>query len=135
MYLKLDGKDLLIINSTVISGILILLTISSFSPGEFPNRSMFVTIAVMIVIMYSTSSIYALQDKLERAKKFAKIGFFSIVGFMIFIGVTNIVNIIAPNIWKQQPILSKFASNNMSKVTYSYGHEKIFSLNTIPNDK
>lgn len=85
--------------------------------------------------MYSTSSIYALQGKLERAKKFAKIGFFSIVGFMIFIGVTNIVNIISPNIWKQQPIISKFASNNLSKITYSYELGKTFSIDTIPNAK
>ncbi len=35
----MESKDILIMNSTIIGGILILLTISSFSENEFPNRS------------------------------------------------------------------------------------------------
>jgi hypothetical protein len=38
----MESKDILIMNSTIIGGILILLTISSFSENEFPNRSIFV---------------------------------------------------------------------------------------------
>ena len=37
------GKDIIQADAAIIAGILILLTISSFSPFEFPNRSTFVS--------------------------------------------------------------------------------------------
>ena len=68
MNMQLESKDLIIVNSTIISGILILLTISSFSHGEFPNRSIFVTLAVLSVIFFSILSLYVLSDNNKRPK-------------------------------------------------------------------
>jgi len=108
--MNLDARDLIIVNSTIISGILILLTISSFSPGEFPNRSIFVTLAVLSVIFFSISSLYVLSEDFDKAIKYIQIGFISVICFMIFIGVVNVINIIDPGFW-EGPIKSKIATN------------------------
>jgi hypothetical protein len=102
------------VDATVISGILILLTISSFSPFEFPNRSVFVSAAVPIVGLFAVSSFFALEDKISYARKFAKAGFVAIVIFMIFIGTVNVGNIVAPEVWRQSPIAEKIVSNSSS---------------------
>lgn len=108
--MQLEPKDLIIIDSTIISGILILLTISSFSPGEFPNRSIFVTLAVLSVIFFSISSLYVLADNTKKAKLYIQIGFGFVICFMVFIGVVNVINIIEPKFW-EGPITSKIATN------------------------
>jgi hypothetical protein len=111
---NLSAKDIVMVDATVISGILILLTISSFSPFEFPNRSVFVSAAVPIVGLFAISSFFALEDKISRARKFAKAGFVTIVLFMIFIGTVNVGNIVAPDIWRESPIAEKIVSNSTS---------------------
>jgi hypothetical protein len=111
---NLSAKDIIMVDATVISGILILLTISSFSPFEFPNRSVFVSAAVPIVGLFAISSFFALEDKIYYARKFAKGGFVAIVIFMIFIGTVNVGNIVAPDIWRQSPIAEKIVSNSTS---------------------
>jgi hypothetical protein len=110
---NLSAKDIMV-DATVISGILILLTISSFSPFEFPNRSVFVSAAVPIVGLFAVSSFFALEDKISYARKFAKAGFVAIVIFMIFIGTVNVGNIVAPEVWRQSPIAEKIVSNSSS---------------------
>lgn len=113
--MQLEPKDLIIINSTIISGILILLTISSFSPGEFPNRSIFVTLAVLSVIFFSISSLYVLSDNTKKAKLYIQIGFGFVICFMVFIGVVNVINIIEPKFW-EGPITSKIATNLITAI-------------------
>ena len=108
----LSAKDIIIVDATVISGILILLTISSFSPFEFPNRSVFVSAAVPIVGLFAISSFFVLEHKISYARNFAKAGFVAIVLFMVFIGTVNIANIVAPDIWKGNPIAEKIVSNS-----------------------
>ena len=116
----MESKDILIMNSTIIGGILILLTISSFSENEFPNRSIFVVIAVVVVIIFSISSISILYDKQEQIiKKYSKMGFIVLIGFMIFIGITNIINIISPDIWKKYAITNKIAFSNTTTFSNS----------------
>ena len=110
--MKMNPKDLLMIDATIIGGFLILLTISSFSPAEFPNRSMFVTIAVVIVIMFSVACFNYLNDNDKMGILFSKIGFISIIVFMMFIGILNIINIIDPAIWSEIPGADKIATNN-----------------------
>ncbi len=119
MDLDIDSKSLVTLNATIIGGFLILLTISSFSPAEFPNRSIFVSIAVIIVIFFSAACFFSLNNKKEKAMKLSKIGFISIIAFMMFIGTVNIINIIDPTIWSKEPITSKIASNN-STASNSY---------------
>ena len=114
---NLSAKEIIMVDATVISGILILLTISSFSPFEFPNRSVFVSAAVPIVGLFAISSFFALEDKIYYARKFAKAGFVAIVLFMIFIGTVNIGNIVAPDLWKESPIAEKIVSNSTSSST------------------
>ena len=109
---NLSAKDIIMVDATVISGILILLTISSFSPFEFPNRSVFVSAAVPIVGLFAISSFFALENKISYARKFAKAGFVAIVVFMIFIGTVNIGNIVAPDFWRESPIVEKIVSNS-----------------------
>ncbi len=115
MNMQLESKDLIIVNSTIISGILILLTISSFSPVEFPNRSIFVTLAVLSVIFFSISSLYVLSNNLKKAKIYIQIGFGFVICFMIFIGIVNIINIVNPDFW-DGPIASKIATNLILKM-------------------
>lgn len=111
---NLSTKDIIMVDATVISGILILLTISSFSPFEFPNRSVFVSAAVPIVGLFAISSFFALEDKIFYARRFAKAGFVAIVIFMIFIGTVNVGNIVAPDLWRQSPIAERIVSNSTS---------------------
>jgi hypothetical protein len=108
----MNPKEMLMINATVIGGFLILLTISSFSPAEFPNRSMFVTIAVVIVIVFSAACFNFLNDNDKMGILFSKIGFISIILFMMFIGLVNVINILDPTIWSEIPGASKIATNN-----------------------
>jgi hypothetical protein len=114
---NLSAKEIIMVDATVISGILILLTISSFSPFEFPNRSVFVSAAVPIVGLFAISSFFALEEKISYARKFAKAGFVAIVLFMIFIGTVNVGNIVAPELWKESPIAEKIVSNSTSSST------------------
>jgi hypothetical protein len=128
MNLHIDPKSLVTIDSTIIGGFLILLTISSFSPVEFPNRSIFVSIAVIIVIFFAIACFFGLHNKIENAVKFSEIGFISIIAFMMFIGIVNIVNIIDPFIWTKEPIALKIAKNNS---TVPNNHENSTSTNDI----
>lgn len=123
----IESKDILMVNSIIIGGILILLTISSFSENEFPNRSIFVVIAVVVVIIFSISCISIFYDKQEQInKKYSKMGFIALVGFMIFIGITNIINIISPDIWKKYAITNKIAFSNTT--TFLIAIQNNFSL-------
>jgi len=110
--MNMNPKEMLMINATVIGGFLILLTISSFSPAEFPNRSMFVTIAVVIVIIFSVACFSFLNENDKMGILFSKIGFISIILFMMFIGLVNVINILDPTIWSEIPGASKIATNN-----------------------
>lgn len=131
MNFHIDIKTLLTLDSTIIGGFLILLTISSFSQTEFPNRSIFVSIAVIIVILFSIACFFGLFDKIENAIKFSKIGFVSIIVFMMFIGMVNIINIIDPTIWSKQPIVSKIAKSNSTVPKSNYSQD--INKNNISN--
>jgi hypothetical protein len=48
--------------------------------------------------------------------KFSKIGFISVILFMMFIGTVNIINIIDPTIWSKERTTSKIANNNSTAV-------------------
>ena len=123
---NLSAKEIIMVDATVISGILILLTISSFSPFEFPNRSVFVSAAVPIVGLFAISSFFALEDKISYARKFAKAGFVTIVLFMIFIGTVNVGNIVAPDLWRESPIAEKIVSNSTTSSRYQCRRHKAF---------
>ena len=129
---NLSAKDIVMVDATVISGILILLTISSFSPFEFPNRSVFVSAAVPIVGLFAISSFFALEDKISYARKFAKAGFVTIVLFMIFIGAVNVGNIVAPNIWRESPIAEKIVSNSTTSSSSGTSAEGAGNSTTLP---
>jgi hypothetical protein len=107
------GKDIIQTDAAIIAGILILLTISSFSPFEFPNRSMFVSLIIPAIALFSISAISILDKKLARGKRFAKAGFYWLIGFTIFLMVVNFINVTSPSVW-QDPIFEKIASSNMS---------------------
>lgn len=107
------GKDIIQADAAIIAGILILLTISSFSPFEFPNRSMFVSLIIPAIALFSISTISILDKNLARGKRFAKAGFYWLIGFMIFLMVVNFINVTSPSVW-QDPIFEKIASSNMS---------------------
>ncbi|HJY10014.1 MAG TPA: hypothetical protein VJ250_03630 [Nitrososphaeraceae archaeon] len=107
------GKDIVQADAAVIAGMLILLTISSFSPFEFPNRSMFVSLIIPAIVLFSVSAIFILNKKLVAGKKLARAGFWWLIGFMIFLMVINIINVTSPSVW-QDPIFEKIASSNIS---------------------
>ena len=85
------GKDIVQADAAIIAGMLILLTISSFSPFEFPNRSMFVSLIIPAIVLFSVSIISILNRKLSTGKRFARAGFWWLIGFMIFLMVVNII--------------------------------------------
>jgi hypothetical protein len=107
------AKDIVQADAAIIAGMLILLTISSFSPFEFPNRSMFVSLIIPAIVLFSVSVISILNKKLGNGKKFAKAGLWWLIGFMIFLMVVNIINVTSPGVW-QDPIFEKIASSNVS---------------------
>jgi hypothetical protein len=107
------ARDIIQADAAVIAGMLILLTISSFSPFEFPNRSMFVSLIIPAIVLFSISSIFILNKRLDLGKRLAKAGFWWLIGFMIFLMAINIINVTSPNIW-QDPVFEKIASSNIS---------------------
>ena len=110
---EISGKDIIQTDAAIIAGILILLTISSFSPFEFPNRSMFVSLIIPAIVLFSVSALFIIEKKLIMGKRFAKAGFYWLIGFMIFLMIVNIINMIYPAIW-QDPTFEKIASSNVS---------------------
>jgi hypothetical protein len=110
---EIRGKDIIQTDGAIIAGILILLTISSFSPFEFPNRSMFVSLIIPAIMLFSVSALYIMEKKVVMGKRFAKAGFYWLIGFMIFLMIVNILNVISPTIW-QDPTFEKIASSNVS---------------------
>jgi hypothetical protein len=110
---EISGKDIIQTDGAIIAGILILLTISSFSPFEFPNRSMFVSLIIPAIMLFSVSALYIIERKVVMGKRFAKAGFYWLIGFMIFLMIVNILNVISPTIW-QDPTFEKIASSNVS---------------------
>lgn len=110
---EIRGKDIIQTDGAIIAGILILLTISSFSPFEFPNRSMFVSLIIPAIMLFSVSALYIIEKKVVMGKRFAKAGFYWLIGFMIFLMIVNILNVISPTIW-QDPTFEKIASSNVS---------------------
>ena len=91
---------------------MILLTISSFSPVEFPNRSLFVTIAIVIVIIFSFACFNYLNNDDKNRILICKMGFISIILFMMFIGILNLINLVYPAIWSEIPGADRIATNN-----------------------
>jgi hypothetical protein len=110
---EISGKDIIQTDGAIIAGILILLTISSFSPFEFPNRSMFVSLIIPAIMLFSGSALYIIEKKVIMGKRFAKAGFYWLIGFMIFLMIVNILNVMSPTIW-QDPTFEKIASSNVS---------------------
>jgi hypothetical protein len=110
---EISGKDIIQTDAAIIAGILILLTISSFSPFEFPNRSMFVSLIIPAIALFSISALCIIEKKLIMGKRFAKAGFYWLIGFMIFLMIVNIINMTSPVIW-QNPTFEKIASSNIS---------------------
>ena len=113
---EISGKDIIQTDAAIIAGILILLTISSFSPFEFPNRSMFVSLIIPAIALFSISALCIIEKKLIMGKRFAKAGFYWLIGFMIFLMIVNIINMTSPAIW-QNPTFEKIASSNVSSIT------------------
>jgi hypothetical protein len=109
-------KDIVQADAAVIAGMLILLTISSFSPFEFPNRSTFVSLIIPAIVLFSFSAISILNKKLVTGKRFAKAGSWWLIGFMIFLIVNNVINVASPSVW-QDSIFEKIASSNVSTST------------------
>ncbi|MGN6624186.1 MAG: hypothetical protein ACTHKK_08600, partial [Candidatus Nitrosocosmicus sp.] len=68
---------------------------------------------------------------IENAIKFSKMGFVSIIVFMMFIGIVNIINIIDPTIWSKQPIASKIAKSNSTIPKSNYSQDT--NKNNISN--
>ena len=110
---EISGKDIIQTDAAIIAGILILLTISSFSPFEFPNRSMFVSLIIPAIELFSVTALTIIDKKLITGERFAKAGFYWLIGFMIFLMIVNIINMIYPAIW-QDPTFEKIASSNVS---------------------
>ena len=54
---QITGKILFKTDAAIIAGILILFTISSFSPFEFPNRSMFVSLFIRAIGLFSVPAL------------------------------------------------------------------------------
>jgi hypothetical protein len=116
---EISGKDIIQTDAAIIAGILILLTISSFSPFEFPNRSMFVSLIIPAIALFSVSALNIIDKKLVMGKRFAKVGFYWLIGFMIFLAIVNIINITFPGVW-QNPSFEKIASSNVSNSGQNY---------------
>ena len=54
---QISGKILFKTDAAIIAGILILFTISSFSPFEFLNRSMFISLIIPAIALFSVYAI------------------------------------------------------------------------------
>ena len=52
-------------------------------------------------------------------KRFAKAGFYWLLGFMIILAIVNIINMTSPGVW-QDPAFEKIASSNVSSSGQNY---------------
>jgi hypothetical protein len=68
---EISGKDIIQTDAAIIAGILILLTISSFSPFEFPNRSMFVSLIIPVIVLFSVSAL-CYRKKINYGKEICR---------------------------------------------------------------
>ena len=109
---EVSGKDIIQTDGAVIAGIFILLTISSFSPFEFSNRSMFVSLIIPAIMLFSVSALYSIERKVVMGKDLQRQGYW-LIGFMIFLMLVKILNVMSPTIW-QDPTFEKIASSNVS---------------------
>jgi hypothetical protein len=73
---------------------------------------MFVSLIMPAMMLFSVSALYIIK-KIVMGKRFAKAGFYWLIGFMIFLMIVNIINVISPTIW-QDPTFEKIASSNVS---------------------
>jgi hypothetical protein len=90
--------------------------------------SVFVSAAVPIVGLFAISSFFALEDKISCARKFAKAGFVAIVIFMIFIGTVNVSNIVAPDIWRQSPIVRRLFQTLLAAAAVAPAMQKVQNI-------
>ena len=74
---------------------------------------MFVSLFIPAIMLFSVSALYIIERKVVRGKRFAKAGFYWLIGFMIFLMLVNILNVMSPTIW-QDPTFEKIASSNVS---------------------
>ena len=88
---KIDGldlRDILMTDATIITGVLILVSISASNPnpvvGVITPIGLFV-IALTIVLLFSISAYSALEGNLKNAKRFAQWGF---IALMMSFGIT-----------------------------------------------
>ena len=89
---EISGKEIIETDGAIIAGILILLTISSFSPFEFSNRSMFVSLIIPAIMLFSVSALYSIERKVVMGKDLQRQGYW-LIGFMIFLMLVNILNV------------------------------------------
>jgi hypothetical protein len=84
----LDLRDILMTDATIITGVLILVSISASNPnpvvGVITPIGLFV-VALMIVLLFSISAYSALEGNLKNAKRFAQWGF---IALMMSFGIT-----------------------------------------------
>jgi hypothetical protein len=52
-----------------------------------------------------------LEKKTDIARRLSEGGFVMIIGFMIFLALANIINVIAPDFWHKTPVIGKIVSN------------------------
>lgn len=74
---------------------------------------MFVSLIIPAIMLFSVSALYIIEKKVVMGRRFAKAGFYWLIGFMIFLMIVNILNVISPTIW-QDPTFEKIASSNVS---------------------
>jgi predicted membrane channel-forming protein YqfA (hemolysin III family) len=89
--MPVDEKDILVADSSIISGVLILLTIAeSASSSYFLGVIRPVGLAIFglgIVVLFSVSAFYALESNKLKAIRFAKYGFLSVIVLLASLAV------------------------------------------------
>jgi hypothetical protein len=92
--LTLDQKDILQINTTIIAGALIFLTIFSIASSkatEILNQNYAISLGLVIIYTFGISSAAALKEKNKKAIDIMVIGFYILIASSVILFVNNIV--------------------------------------------
>jgi hypothetical protein len=101
--INITDKEILQINSGIIAGALVFLTLSSISPAPTEEERVYrissILFGVLILVMFSISSARALSEDCNQAKSAMRWGFRSLIGGGTAFVVTNLIALLNIRLW------------------------------------
>jgi hypothetical protein len=114
--LRLEHKDILQANATIIAGILILLTITSSVDTRIPiNLPLMFLVAFVLILPFSVSSIFIIREKeLQWVKRFTELGLIAVIIYIFVLGFSMMLS----------PVIRPESTTKISNIFSNNTHDK-----------